>query len=249
MWIMRKKLIYICGILWLFALIQLIVNFEEEKEPDIITAFTNDMYLSTLSTVKATGFCNSDYMSAEDREELAKTVAVRLGINNVYDIYTEDNKTVLTKYVEGVRTVINVITVEKHVEENVFKQRQYVTIEMELDNSLESAVYYRDKIEKLFEDMDMGVDINLSLRGDIAGELSNSEKNTIADRILESLGGNVVDENRGADVYTIYAYADNINDYVVFGTTKTNINIAISYNDIKGVTEVYMATPIMNEDY
>ena len=53
---MRKKLIYICGILWLFAFIQLIVNYEEEKEPDIITAFSNDMYLRTLSTVKATGF-------------------------------------------------------------------------------------------------------------------------------------------------------------------------------------------------
>lgn len=246
---MRRKLIYICGILWLFALIQLIVNYEEAKEPDIITAFTNDMYLSTLSTVKATGFYGNLYMSAEEKERLAKTVAVGLGINDVYNIYTENNKTTLSKYVDGVRTVINVVTVENHVEKAILTQKQYVTIEMEFDNSLESAVYYRDKVEKLFEDMDIGADITLSLRGDIEGELSNSEKNVISDHILENVGGEVVTENRGADMYTIYAYTDNIEDYVVYGTTKTNINIVIAYNDVRGVTEVYMATPIMNEDY
>lgn len=246
---MRRKLIYICGILWLFALIQLIVNYEETKEPDIITAFTNDMYLRTLSTVKATGFCGNKYMSVEDREKLAKEVAGGLGINDIYDIYTENNKTTLTKYVEGVRTVINVVTVESHVEKTILTQRQYVTVEMEFDNSLESAVYYRDKVEKLFDYMDIGADITLRLRGDIEGELSNSEKNNISDHILENVGGRVVSENRGADMYTIYAYTDSIEDYVVYGTTKTNINIVISYNDAKGVTEVYMATPIMNEDY
>lgn len=246
---MRRKLIYICGILWLFALIQLIVNYEEAKEPDIITAFTNDMYLSTLSTIKATGFYGNLYMSVEEKEMLAKTVAEELGINDVYDICTENNKTTLTKYVDGVRTLINVVTVENHVEKAILTQKQYVTIEMEFDNSLESAVYYRDKVEKLFKDMDIGADITLSLRGDIEGELSNSEKNTISDRILENVGGQIVTENRGADMYTIYAYTDNIEDYVVYGTTKTNINIVIAYNDVRGVTEVYMATPIMNEDY
>lgn len=246
---MRKKLIYICGILWLFALIQMILNYEEAKEPDIITAFTNDMYLSTLSTVKATGFYGNLYMSAEDKESLAKTVARGLGINDVYDISTQNNKITLSKYVDGVRTSINVVTVENHVEKAVLTQKQYVTIEMEFDNSLESAVYYRDKVEELFRDMDIGADITLSLRGDIEGELSNSEKNSIADHILENVGGDVVTENRGADMYTIYAYTDNIDDYVVYGTTKTNINIVIEYNDVRGVTEVYMATPIMDEDY
>ncbi|MFG6326891.1 MAG: YwmB family TATA-box binding protein [Lachnospiraceae bacterium] len=246
---MRKKLIYICGILWLFAFIQLIVNYEEEKEPDIITAFSNDMYLRTLSTVKATGFYGNTYMSGEDKEKLAKTVAEGLGINDIYDIYTENNKTTLTKYVEGVRTVINVVTVENHVEKAILTQKQYVIVEMEFDNSLESAVYYREKVEKLFKDMDIGADITLRLRGDIEGELSNSEKNSISDHILENVNGNVVTENRGADMYTIYAYTDSIEDYVVYGTTKTNINIVIAYNNVKGVTEVYMATPIMNEDY
>lgn len=246
---MRKKLIYICGILWLFAFIQLIVNYEEAKEPDIITAFTNDMYLSTLSTVKGTGFYGNLYMSSEDKESLAKEVANRLGMDEVYDISTEDGKTTLSKSVSGVRTVINVITVESHVEKAVLTQKQYVTIEMEFDNSLESAVYYRDKVEELFEDMDIGADITLSLRGDIEGELSNSEKNVIADHILENVGGEIVTENRGADMYTIYAYTDEIEDYVVYGTTKTNINVVITYNDVRGVTEVYMATPIMGEDY
>ncbi len=246
---MRKKLIYICGILWLFALVQMIMNYEEAKGPDIITAFTSDMYMSTLSTVKATGYYGSLYMNTGDKEELAKNIAEGLGINDVYDLNTENDRTTLTKTVDGVRTSINIVTMENHVEKVILTQKQYVTVEMEFDNSLESAVYYRDKVEKLFEDMDIGADITLSLRGDIEGELSNSEKNAISDHILENVGGEVVTENRGADIFTIYAYTDKIEDYVVYGTTKTNINIVIDYNDVKGMTEVYMATPIMEEDY
>lgn len=250
---MRKKLLYICGVLWLFALFQMVKNYEEEKEPDIITAFTSDMFLDTVSQVKSTAFYGNVYLEEEDREKVIKEIASKLGIEEPYEITTEETdtgkKTVLEKNASSVTTVISLVTVESQVSKIIMSQKQYITVDMEISNSLESGVYYRDIIESIYEDMDLSADVYLYLKGNINGDISSSEKNSIADHIIESLNGDIVTERRSSDLFNVYAYSENIEDYVVYGSTRTNINIVISYNDITGMTEVYMATPIMNDDY
>lgn len=250
---MRKKLLYICAALWLVALLQMIWNYEEQKEPDIITAFSNDMFLETVSTVKSTAFYGNVYMEDEEKEKVVRETAERLGIKEPFDITHEESESgtrvTLVKNVAAVRTSISMVTVETHVSKIVMSQKQYLQINMEIDNSLDSAVYYRGIIGDIYTGMDLSADIYLYLRGDIAGDISYSEKNSIADHIVENLAGKVVTEKRGSDIFTIYAYTDSIDDYVVYGSTKTNINVVISYNDATGMTEVYMATPILNEDY
>ena len=44
-------------------------------------------------------------------------------------------------------------------------------------------------------------------------------------------------------------HTDKIDDYVLNGSLKTNLNVAITYDEENDITEVYMATPFMNEDY
>lgn len=250
---MRKKLLYICGILWLFALFQMVKNFEEEKEPDIVTAFSSDMFLDTVSTVDATAFYGNVYLEEDDRDKLIKGIGERLGIEEPYEINHEETasgrKLTLEKTAASVVTEISLITTETQIDNFIMSQKQYISINIRINNSLESAVYYRDKIKTIYEEMDLSADIYLNLKGNIEGVISNSEKNSIADHIIESLNGKVVTENRKTELFTVYAYSEKIDDYVVYGSTKTNINVVISYNEVTGMTEVYMATPIMNEDY
>lgn len=250
---MRRKLLYICGILWLFALFQMIKNYETEKEPDIITAFTSDMFLDTVSEVKSMAFYGSVYLEEDARKKVLTDIAASLGIEEPYEIRTENTdtgrKTILTKGASSVTTTISLITVETKVSKIIMSQKQYISVDMEINNSLESAVYYRDIIDDLYGEMDLSADVYLYLKGNIRGDISNSEKNSIADNIIENLNGKIVTEKRGADIFNVYAYSENIEDYVVYGSTKTNINVVISYNDVTGMTEVYMATPVMNDDY
>ena len=51
------------------------------------------------------------------------------------------------------------------------------------------------------------------------------------------------------DVFNVYAYSDSIKDYVVNGTTKSNINIVMTYDSNADVTWIYVATPILSENY
>ncbi len=250
---MRKKLLYICGVLWLFALIQMIYNFELKGEADIVTAFTNDMFLDTVSSVESTAFYGSVYLEDSQREQLLKDTAKEMGIVEPYIIHYEKTdsgkKVILTKEASSVTTTITLVTVETKVSAIIMSQKQYLTIDMEIENSLQSAVYYRNMVEEINEKMDLSADVYLYLKGNIRGDISYSEKNSITDNIIKNLNGKVVTENRGSDIFTVYAYTEDIDDYVVYGNTKTNINVVISFNDATGMTEVYMATPILNIDY
>ena len=97
--------------------------------------------------------------------------------------------------------------------------------------------------------MDIVADISLNLVGSIDGELNNTEKNSITDKIMQEMNAEVITGNRSESIYTIYGYSEDIADYVVFGSTKTNVNIAISYDEEEDMTKIYMSTPIINEDF
>ena len=76
-----------------------------------------------------------------------------------------------------------------------------------------------------------------------------NQKNMIADKLIESADGKILTESRQDDLFTVYAYTEHINDYILSGSMKTNLNVIISYDEINDTTEVCMATPLMNEDY
>ena len=59
----------------------------------------------------------------------------------------------------------------------------------------------------------------------------------------------MVVEQRGDELYTVYAYTGLINDYVKSEGNKINVNIAFNYNEKKNKTNLYVATPILNQDY
>ena len=81
------------------------------------------------------------------------------------------------------------------------------------------------------------------------GQLSLEERNEIADDILESLGAHVVSESRTQQLYTIYGYTGGINDYIMQGDHAVNINVAMNYDEEKDRTRVYLAIPLMSEEY
>ena len=100
-----------------------------------------------------------------------------------------------------------------------------------------------------FDDMKVSADVTLSLKGCVEGAWSNSEKNHICEDIIEKLDGKIVIGSRSNELYSVYAYTEKISDYVLSGTTRSNINIAITYDSDKDVTWIYMETPVISENY
>ena len=89
----------------------------------------------------------------------------------------------------------------------------------------------------------------MSLKGSVKGTLSNNKKNEICEDIISSMDGELITGSRSDELYTVYAYSDRISEYVVNGTTKSNINIAITYDGVNDVSWIHVATPILSGVY
>ena len=81
------------------------------------------------------------------------------------------------------------------------------------------------------------------------GALNYNERKDITDELLKSLDAKVVSENRDSEIFTIYAYTDNIPDYIKSVGRKINLNLSAEYDEITNETVIYLATPINNLDY
>lgn len=128
-------------------------------------------------------------------------------------------------------------------------QAQYVYVNITVYNNIDCAVSYRELVEGMFDAMGIQGNVNMNLVGSIEGALNSTEKNELADGLLDRLGAKVVAENRDSDIFTIYAYSKGAGSYITIGGNKINMNIAIGYDEEQDRTKVYLASPINSLDY
>ena len=251
---MRKKMIILMISLWMIAFVGMIfTGMNDNEELDLVTAFSNEKYMYTESFVNGKASIGNSYYTKDEKEEYLKDVANKLGINTECEfVEVRDDNIVtakLTKVAKNAITNIKLTTIETVKEKNIITLKNYLEISIEMSNSLDSAVAYGDIIENIFKSKGVIADVTVNLKGSIEGELSNSEKNDITDKIMDKMNADIVTGNRTKEIYTVYGYSEEMEDYVVFGSTKTNVNVAITYDELNNETLIYMATPIINQDF
>ena len=225
------------------------------------------------------------YLSDDGCHELLSRLAGLIGVNSEYEYRRERTDTgydaVLIKDAKYSRLELKMITVENEENENLIGQHQYLSVNLKIQNSVNSGFYYRkmiaDSVEKIIEESevkyeDLGYDydrrhnlvdtlsvgikgkiygyMNLDKQKEIAGEIAAGMKAELVFDNVESKPENVDNRRENTDdLYSLYAYTDEINDYVSVGMNKININIAFSYNEDDNVTYVNIGSPIVNYDY
>ena len=252
----RKKAIIILTSIWLVAFVSLVYSWLNEKtyKADIVTAFATGDYLATNGTVKVYADYGNKYLSEEDKEQMIAQLAKSIGIKEglVFENNREEQSgkttstTSFTTSTANSATDIRIITIEREADVDTLYLEQYILMEVSIEDSIESAVYYRDKISKELEDMRIGADVNLNLKGCVRGTLNNSQKNQICEKLIEDLNGTLVIGGENDSIYTVYAYTEDIEEYVINGTIKSNINIMITYDRNQDVSWIQVGTPIID---
>lgn len=255
----KGKAILTLGVIWITAFVLIVATRETNKNADdgLVTAFASGEYIDTKGTVSVYVNYGNKYLTDKDRQQIIEEIATTLGIEKeiVLDIKRgelENGSSVTTTYScigNNARTDISIITIEGTSSSMVMSTEQYILVDISIDNSVESAVYYKECIDKYFKDMGINADITLSFKGSVKGTLNKNQKNKICENILECLDGKLITGSTSDELYTVYAYSDSIEEYVVNGTTKSNINVAITYDSVSDLSWVYVATPILSESY
>ena len=244
-----KRAMYAVIVLWAVLTAVYMTNMGRARKVSISTAFTDSVdgeeWCELDTYIEGYGKFGVCYLTQEEKERLVENIASALGITSSYGLATvcgdEVNTTVLSK--EGVNgsVTIKAITQEPQV--------QYVYVNITVYNNIDCAVSYRELVEGMFDAMGIQGNVNMNLVGSLEGALNSTEKNELADGLLDRLGAKVVTENRDNDIFTIYAYSKGAGSYITIGGNKINMNIAIGYDEEQDRTKVYLASPINSLDY
>ncbi len=253
-WEKVKIGIYIIAVLTVAIVIQLAINHTFMDETKLIKAFEGTQATPVKGKLQVVGNFGDKYLTTEDKEKLIDYVSSQLGITDTLDKkVVKGNTTVsVTAKVEGKAstTDIEAISITSESKEKIMQTTQYLYITIDIFDQMSSVLGYKDIIEDTLDEAGLeSVDSSILLTGVYQGKLSLLDKNNITDQILDTLEAEVVAENRTEGIYTVYAYTPNISHYIEAEGSRVNLNIAFSYDENKEETSIYLASPVINEDY
>ena len=250
----KRIAIYIGVALWIATLLKIIWFDNTSTVPvnNIVTAFNNASLMEMSASIETFGEYGVLYLSQDAKNTILKDIATKIGINK-YSIETtreDDNSTTtLSQTGQNGEVICKLVTVETVVEQNVIQAKQYIYINVILNNSIQSAFSYEKIVKDIVENLKIDATVTVNLKGAVKGKLDIALKNSIASNFIDSMDVNVVAENKTDDLYTIYGYTSDIDEYITVSSNKINVNIMMNYDEQKDETNVYVATPISSEDY
>ncbi len=240
-------------ILWAAVLLYLVGRQNYYREEEIVDAFMQTPYSAVESKAEAFGELPGSYLIEEEREKLVKEIAGMLGITEPYSLEKTENEEIQSVVLckPSKQAVTNIVYQLKTTANDKLETeaRQYISISIVLSDSVESGVRYKDMLERVLQAYGVDGEVSLSFTGEIAGNLSLKERNSLAENLIEDISGKIVRQFRSEELFTIYGYSRRLEEYEEVAGEKMNFNLAISYDESRDTTQVYLATPYMMEDY
>ena len=253
-WKRVKIGIYIVAMLAVAVITQLVVNRSFLDETKLVKAFESTMVTPVKGKLQVVGNFGDKYLTTEDKEKLIDHVSSKLGIKDTLEKKVVKGNTTISVSAKAQgtssNTDIEAISITSGEKEEIKQTTQYMYVTIDIFDNMSSVIGYKDIIEDTLADVGLeSVDSSILLTGFYQGKLSLFDKNTITDQILDELQAEVTAENRSESIYTVYAYTQNLTNSIEVQGEKVNLNIGFSYNEDKDETTLYLASPIINEDY
>lgn len=247
-----KSITYVVAVLWIAVLSQLLVNQYFTDDSRLVNAFTKANSVVVDSNLYLVADLGTDYMSEEDEKNLLQYMSSEIGLTKECKITrVDDEDTILTKREsEQATTTIKLVRNREKTKKDTNVVRRYLILDLTINDDVNSILSYKKKAEKIASKLDAKTyESQVTFTGTYDGKLSVDKRNEITDEFIRDLQANIVVQQRGDELYTIYAYTGLINDYVKSEGNKINVNIAFTYNEKENKTSLLVATPILNQDY
>lgn len=241
-----RGILYVVLFLWIAAGSQLIVNrlfISDQRVMEAFSSTSSNLEKSKLNFIADYGI---RFLSEEDKKQLIQYIAKELGLSEPYQIETinENSNHAMIAYKKSkyAETIIEIVTTEE--------ARQYIIVNLTLYDGDNNILKYKKRLEKSIEKIEIEECQSIvTFTGSYEGRLSNSETKKEIERIVTRLQAKVISESNVDGLTTVYAYTGLVEEYIVASGQPMNINIVVSYDEGQDQTILYLATPILNEDY
>ena len=241
---------------WLFVLLKLLVGALFEKNTSLVAAFSVTNPEAISATVEITARCPEDNMTEREKRRFMKETADAIGLMiDEEPLVTETEQRQEISFFKdalAADTEVKVISllIPEGEQETMAATKNYLYAKICLNESLDTVLSYKKLLEEAMTELYCTeISATLQLVGDYAGYLPLERRNEITEKILESLGAEVVYEYRELDLYTIYAYTASLDNDITVEDKKINLHIAMSQNEDHYRTTLYLASPILPDTW
>lgn len=106
-----------------------------------------------------------------------------------------------------------------------------------------------NKVENIFEKYKNNVEITSCIIGSFNGKFSEKDVEIKSINAINNVNGKIVDVYKDEQLISYTAYTDSIDNNILAGDEKINLNIALRYNDFDDQTLIWIGTPIITSGY
>lgn len=244
--------VVVAVLMWAIAISRIVVYEKNSAKETIVSAFDKIRLNDMTANLEGFGYYADVYLNNQAKEVFVKDIGYDLGLNycDVTNVRNgELEVTSLVKEGKYATTKIQLITKEEKITDNALESKQYVSIEVELGENLEAALYYQEQIKEEFAKLGITGNVTVNLTGYLEGKADLAMRNIITDQVIKQLEANIIAENRTEDLYTVYAYTKRVKDAIEVSGEKINLNISTSYDENNNRTYFYVSTPIISAEY
>ena len=185
---------------------------------------------------------------------------VIMAVEEIQNEYCETIIQVKGDYVKGFLSENDIISLQEYIslntgvpkekiEINTAKKNQHIYINLVFEGVSDGACNYMDMLVEVVKECGFNASASFVVKKEKKGELTLSEKQGIYKNILKKLDAKEITQIQDEEGNLfVYGYSKGLKSVVLCENQKINISITFSYDEIKGVTNVYVATPILDID-
>lgn len=248
-----KLTLYIVAVLWLAVITQIVMNYMFFKDFKIAEAFvmTNTEDLECDLEIIAE-FSNS-FLSETDKKNILYHIADAIEIKVDGDIIINKADR-LTEYLyhkqaKKAETTLKLVSMEEEIDSTI-TMKHYIVVRLNIKESIKSIENYRKLIEDSLQELDIKQkQVTVQYEGSVPGLMPMKDREEMALLMVNELQGEIVFNYQQGESYTVYAYTGLINEYIESVGCKINIQVAMTYDEELDKTQIYLATPIINQGW
>ena len=106
-----------------------------------------------------------------------------------------------------------------------------------------------DNVKNIFNNYDVDAEITTKIEGTIDNKVDFNEYENRIEKSIESISGSTLGTYKTDNLISYNAYTSSIDNYMIIGKDKMNLNIALRCNKTDDSTVIYIGTPIIDGGY
>ena len=218
------------------------------SEEQMVTAFTEVGCQMIQTNIHTWGKISEKFLTDEEMEKEIKKISQALGIETLGLIEKRNSDTIrecmMIRPSPSAKTTIKIESIQREE-----KAETYAIIDIILYEGFESTLHFKECSKEILQEWGIKPTTHVTMTGTYPGKMELSEKEKIANTIMNEVGVTTYQVFQTNQSYHQYGYTPHIDEWIKVGTDKVNFDLALRYNEYEDNTYLYVATPVITVEY